>query len=92
MEKFKQKAKKLFTEKNYLPNRVYYGVLFGIPLLGVIVKNVLLQAYLLGNNLYQPDFLEAIKSTWKYWHMYVAIVMIFLSISVCFSHLSSQIN
>lgn len=84
MEKFKQKAKKLFTEKIYLPNRVYYGVLFGIPLLGVVVKNVLLQAYLLGNNLYQPDFLEAIKCTWKYWHMYVAIVMIFLSISFLF--------
>lgn len=84
MEKFKAVLKKIFVDKIYLSNRLYYFILFAIPITGVVVKNVLLQAYLLGDNLYSPNFSEAIKSTWKYWIIYIALVLIPLSVAFLF--------
>lgn len=84
MEKFKAVLKKFFVDKIYLSNRLYYFILFAIPITGVVVKNVLLQAYLLGDNLYSPNFSEAIKSTWKYWIIYIALVLIPLSVAFLF--------
>lgn len=84
MEKFKAILKKIFVDKIYLSNRLYYFILFAIPIAGVVVKNVLLQAYLLGDNLYSPNFSEAVKSTWKYWIIYIALVLIPLSVAFLF--------
>lgn len=84
MERIKKILNKIFVQKIYLANRVYYCILFAIPILGVIIKNVLLQAYLLGDNLYSPDFSAAIKETWMYWPIYAAIIMILLSVAFIF--------
>ena len=65
MEKFKKILNKIFIEKIILANRVFYSILFAIPIFGVIIKNVLLQAYIEGANLYEPDFAKAISSTYK---------------------------
>lgn len=84
MEKIKKILKKVFADKIYLANRVYYCILFAIPIIGVVLKNVLLQAYLLGKNLYTPAFDLAIKETWKYWLIYIALILIPLSVAFLF--------
>ena len=84
MEKFKKILNKIFFEKIILANRVFYSILFAIPIFGVIIKNVLLQAYIEGANLYEPDFAKAISSTYKYWILYAAMVMVLLSVSFLF--------
>lgn len=91
MEKVKGILKKIFIDKIYLANRVYYCILFAIPILGVIVKNVLLQAYLLGANLYTPNFGVAISATWKYWLIYVAMILIPLSVAFLFRREKSRV-
>ena len=55
---------RVFIEKIEIRNRVYHVALFLIPVIGIILKNVLLQAYNLGENLYTPDFGKAISETW----------------------------
>ena len=54
--KLKVFLKKIFEKKVYIPNRVYYIVLFVIPITGILLKNLLLQAYIMGDNLYAPNF------------------------------------
>ncbi|NLL93238.1 MAG: sulfatase-like hydrolase/transferase [Clostridiales bacterium] len=84
MEKFKKIINKIFVDKIIISNRIYYCILFAIPIVGVIIKNVMLQAYFLGKNLYEPDIGAAIASTWKYWPIYIALIMVLLSIAFLF--------
>ena len=91
MEKFKKILKKVFVDKIYIPNRIYYIIMFAIPMLGVIVKNVLLQAYMLGENLYSPDFVAAIKSTWVFWPVYLALIMLLLSVAFLFKREKNRV-
>lgn len=91
-EKLGKLFNKVFKEKIEIRNRVYDVVLFLIPVIGIIVKNVLLQAYNLGENLYTPDFAEAISQTWKYWIYYVAIMLGILSISLLFKKNSNRVK
>lgn len=79
-----RKIRELLKKKVYIPNRAYYIILFAIPLAGILVKNLLLQAYINGKNLYSPDFGEAISSTWKYWIFYMAAGMLILSAGMLF--------
>lgn len=83
---------KVFKEKIIIRNRVYDVVLFLIPIIGIIVKNVLLQAYNLGENLYTPDFGKAISATWRYWIYYAAIMLGILSISLLFKKNSNRVK
>ncbi len=83
---------KVFKEKIVVKNRVYDVALFLIPIIGIIIKNVLLQAYNLGENLYTPDFSKAISETWKYWIYYAAIMLCILSISMLFKKNSNRIK
>ncbi len=80
----KEKVRKLFNKKIYIQNRFYYFILFAIPIIGLLVKNTLLQAYINGKNLYTPDFIKAISMTWKYWIFYIAICMMVLSVGMVF--------
>lgn len=91
MEKLKSILKKIFVDKIYIPNRIYYVCLFAIPIVGVIVKNVLLQAYLLGDNLYDPNFLAAIKDTIIFWPIYIAIIMLLLSVAFLFKREKNRV-
>lgn len=91
-EKFQSFFNKVFKEKIIIRNRIYDVVLFLIPIIGIIVKNVLLQAYNLGDNLYTPDFGKAISETWKYWIYYAAIMLGILSISLLFKKNSNRIK
>lgn len=88
MEKFKQVFKKLldniFVKKIYLANRIYYFILFAIPILGAILKNVILQSYLLGENLYTQNILGAIKETWKFYPIYIAVTVLFIGVAAFF--------
>ena len=90
--KIKNFFRKVFVEKIEIKNRVYDLVLFLIPTVGIIVKNILLQAYNLGENLYTPDFGAAIAATWKYWIYYVAIVLAILGVSLLFKKNSNRIK
>lgn len=83
---------RVFIEKIEIRNRVYHVALFLIPVIGIILKNVLLQAYNLGENLYTPDFGKAISETWMYWIYYVAIMLGVLSISLLFKKNSNRIK
>ena len=83
---------KVFIEKIVIKNRVYDVILFLIPIIGIIVKNVLLQAYNMGANLYTPDFAKAISETWMYWIYYAAIMLGILSISLLFKKNSTRIR
>lgn len=83
---------KVFKEKIIIRNRIYDVVLFLIPIIGIIVKNVLLQAYNLGENLYTPDFGKAISATWRYWIYYAAIMLGILSISLLFKKNSNRVK
>ena len=76
--------KKLLGKKVYIPNRIYYIVLFVIPLAGILLKNLLLQAYIMGENLYSPSFLKAVSGTWRYWIFYVAVTMLVLFAGMLF--------
>ncbi len=78
------KIKKILGKKIYIPNRVYYIVLFIIPVVGILMKNLLLQSYIMGDNLYSPDFSEAVRSTWRYWIFYIAVTMLVLFIGMLF--------
>lgn len=80
----KDKLKKLLKKKLILNNKIYYIILMLIPVLGMIIKNTLLQGYLLGENLYSPDILQAISQSWKFWMIYVAMVVIFVFIGFLF--------
>ncbi len=80
----KEKLKSIIKYKVIIPNRAYYIALFAIPIIGMIIKNTLLQAYILGDNLYSPSFGKAIAESWKYWIIYSAIVMLILSIGMLF--------
>ena len=91
MERLKKILKKVFVDKIYLANRLYYCILFAIPIIGVVVKNVLLQAYLLGDNLYTPNFGAAIKATWKYWLIYIAMILIPLSVAFLFKREKNRV-
>ncbi len=91
-EKMGSFLNKVFKEKIIIKNRVYDVVLFLIPIIGIIVKNVLLQAYNMGDNLYTPDFVKAISETWKYWIYYAAIMLGILSISLLFKKNSNRIK
>ena len=91
-EKMGRIFNKVFKEKIIIRNRVYDVVLFLIPIIGIIVKNVLLQAYNLGENLYTPDFGRAISETWKYWIYYAAIMLGILSISLLFKKNSNRVK
>ena len=84
--------RKVFVEKIIIKNRVFDLVLFLIPTIGVVVKNILLQAYNLGENLYTPDFSAAIAATWKYWIYYASLVMAILGISLLFKKNSNRIK
>lgn len=83
---------KVFVEKIIIRNRVFDLVLFLIPTIGVVIKNILLQAYNLGDNLYTPDFGAAVAATWKYWIYYWAIVMCILGLSLLFKKNSNRIK
>ncbi len=86
-ENMKEKLKGLkqkLGKKVYLTGKVYYIILFAIPILGLLVKNMLLQGYINGENLYSPNFAKAISLTWKYWIFYVAIAVLILSIGAVF--------
>lgn len=76
--------KKIAGRKVYIQSRIYYIVLFAIPIVGLLIKNLLLQAYINGDNLYSPDFGLAIEKTWKFWIFYIAIGMLILSIGMLF--------
>ena len=91
-DKMKDFLYKVFVEKIEIKNRVYDFVLFLIPILGIIIKNILLQAYNLGDNLYSPDFGAAVAATWKYWIYYAAIVLVILSVSLLFKKNSNRIK
>ena len=73
---------RIMKKKVYLSDRIYYLLLFAIPLMGLLIKNLLLNAYIDGDNLYSPDFKEAVANTWKYWIFYVAIGTFLLSIGL----------
>lgn len=83
---------KVFVDKIIIKNRVFDLVLFLIPTIGVVIKNLLLQAYNLGDNLYTPDFGAAIEATWKYWIYYASIVMSILGLSLLFKKNSNRIR
>lgn len=91
-DKIKNFFRKVFVEKIEIKNRAYDLVLFLIPTVGIIIKNILLQAYNLGENLYTPDFGAAIAATWKYWIYYAAIVLVILGISLLFKKNSNRIK
>lgn len=79
-----EKVKKIINKKIYISDRTYYISLFTIPIIGVLIKNMLLQAYINGDNLYSPDFGNAIGITWRYWIFYIAVAAIILSIGMFF--------
>ena len=83
---------RIFVEKIIIKNRVFDLFLFLIPTVGVVIKNILLQAYNLGKNLYTPDFGAAILATWKYWIYYASIVMVILGVSLLFKKNSNRIK
>ena len=78
------KVKYFLQKKVYIPNRIYYTVLFVIPVIGILLKNLLLHAYIMGENLYSPDFSKAAAGTWKYWIFYVAVTMLVLFAGMLF--------
>lgn len=80
----RETIKKLMKKKIYITERAYYITLFIIPIIGLLIKNMLLQAYINGDNLYSPDFGEAISATWRYWIFYIAVAMIILSVGMLF--------
>ncbi len=80
----KEKLKSIINHKVIITNRAYYIALFAIPIIGMIIKNTLLQAYILGDNLYSPAFGKAISASFKYWIIYSAIVMLILSVALLF--------
>lgn len=82
-DKFK-KFKQILNKKVYVRNRVYYSILFIIPIVGILIKNLLLQAYIVGENLYSPDFGEAVSHTWKYWIFYIAVGTLILFVGWLF--------
>lgn len=90
--KIKDFLKKIFTEKIVIKNRVFDLVLFLIPTIGVLIKNILLQAYNLGKNLYAPDFAAAISATWKYWPYYIATVLLILGVALLFRKNKNRIR
>ena len=63
---------------------IYYRKGILISLHRLLIKNMLLQAYINGDNLYSPDFGEAISATWRYWIFYIAVAMIILSVGMLF--------
>lgn len=85
MEKF---LRKLFVKKKVkvnLTEKYYLIGLIGIPAIGIVFKNILLQAFLLGKTKYQLSLGEAVLQTWKYWIIYLAIAMLILGFSLIFS-------
>ena len=82
--------KKVNIRRLYVSDRVYNILLIAIPLFGVVLKNVLLQAYLHGDNLYSPDFKEAVTLTWKYWIIYIAIGTLVLCVGMTFKNLKAR--
>lgn len=82
---------KVFVEKIIIKNRVFDLALFLIPVIGVLIKNILLQAYNLGKNLYTPDFSAAVSATWKYWPYHVSLTIAILSVSLLFKKNKNRI-
>lgn len=82
----REKVKEILAKKIFISSKAYYIAMFVIPVIGLLIKNTLLQAYIKGENLYSPNFGEAVAATWKYWIFYVAAGMIFLSIAMVFKN------
>ena len=85
-----KRLKGILGKKVHISWRWYYIALFVIPIVGLLIKNMLLQAYINGDNLYAPDFGRAISATWKYWIFYVAIGMLILSVGMVFKKEKSR--
>ena len=75
-----------FRKKIFLSSRIYYMVLFLIPVIGMIIKNTVIQSFLIGENLYTPDFFGAIKNSFPYYIIYAAVIMIFMIIAMLFKN------
>ncbi len=69
-------------KKKEISPPIYYVVFFAIPMLGVFIKNLLLQAYINGENLYNPSIINSIKETYKYWTFYMAITLVVFGIAL----------
>lgn len=67
-------------------NKIYYFGLIGIPALGIVLKNILFQSFVLGKSMYQISVGKGILQTWKYWGYYLAITMFLISFCLLFTN------
>lgn len=80
----KIKLKKINFKKWSINNTLYYIGLIGIPALGILIKNILFQSFVLGKSMYQISVSTGIAQTWKYWGYYLSITMFLLSFCMLF--------
>ncbi len=66
----------------HIHGKYFYFLMIFLPAISIVIKNILFQAFILGNSMYDVDIIEAVRKTSKYWVFYLAITMIILSVSM----------
>ncbi len=78
----KKLYRKILDKRIEIPNWLFMIGLIGIPMVGIVCKNILLQGYFNGDTMYSPHFITAFSETWRYWIYYFAITLMVLSLGL----------